>query len=152
MKYYFSKWTLGTLSVHRMVLYIFIVLSLLPPRAYQKVMIVIFKSHCSLSAWPAIFFHQPKLIVRFFDTHSVEWGCKFKLVMPLFMITCGQYLWGTRTGIDRKPEFRLNFFSTTVRERLWIICNNRFIKIQNCCFYYLGFFKSYLLDLHLWYF
>ena len=50
------------------------------------------RSHCSLSALPAIFFHQPKLIVRFSDTHSVEWGGRFKLVMPLLMIACGQYL------------------------------------------------------------
>ena len=116
--------------------YIFRFLSLLPSRAYQKVMIVITPDHmvaCPLGL--LFFFHQPKLIVRFFDTHSFGWGCKFKLVMPLFMITCGQYLRGTRTSIDRKPEFGLNFFSTTVMERLWIICNNRFIKIQNCSFY-----------------
>ena len=74
------------------------VFSFLHLRAYQKVMMMVISDHMVACPLGLLFlFHQSKLIARFFDTHFLEVGCKFKLVMPLLCLL-EQYLRGTRTS------------------------------------------------------
>ena len=103
------KWwrELGYLLAYYMISYIFHLFRF-SPRGLPKVMIEITPAHmgaCPLGLlpyftslnWSLLFWYPP-----------FGWGCKLSWLCPCLWLL-DQYLWGTRSSIDGKPEFRLAF-------------------------------------------